>query len=251
MILLGSSSLNSTQAQRPGPKGYAHRWELKSVTPGCIAMAAVVVSYFTYPLSPSPRLTILAQAQFIISPDRLFAEKGAISKIDYHSRFKQYKRIIIKNIDSPQMKALVARLNTQLFQIHSKDHQAISSAGEQGESEDEDAFSRAFQEQVTIGMLSIIRSHSCCTLIFYQGESTVDVPIIPAINLPSTSISVPTQGQSLIPPSHIPAPSPPANPSEPLTIPEDEDEAAAIPKKRSSKRNAKDAKNSTKRTAKS
>ena len=119
-------------------------------------MAAVIVSYFVCPLLPLPRLTILAQAQFIISPDRLFAEKGAISKIDYHSCFKQYKRIIIKNINSPQTKALVARLNAQLFQIHSKDYKTTTSLGEQGESEDEDTFSHAFQEQVTISTLSSI-----------------------------------------------------------------------------------------------
>ena len=78
-------------------------------------MAAVVVSYFICPFLPSPRLTILAQAQFIISPDYLFAKKGTISKIDYYSCFKQSKRNIIKNIDSPQMKVLVAQLNAQLF----------------------------------------------------------------------------------------------------------------------------------------
>jgi hypothetical protein len=43
MILLGPSSLDSTSTVRSGPKGYAHQWELKSVTPGSIAMAAVVV----------------------------------------------------------------------------------------------------------------------------------------------------------------------------------------------------------------
>jgi len=68
------------------------------------------------------RLTVPAQAQFIISPDRLFAEKGAVSKINYYDRFKQYKKLIVKNIDSPQMKVLVAWLNALLFQIHSKDN---------------------------------------------------------------------------------------------------------------------------------
>jgi hypothetical protein len=43
-ILHGPTSVGSTSAQRSGPKGYAHAWELKAITPGCIAMAAVVVS---------------------------------------------------------------------------------------------------------------------------------------------------------------------------------------------------------------
>ena len=59
MILLGASSLDIAQAQRSGPKGYAHQWELKSITPGCIAMATVVMSHFFYPFYHFPRLTVL------------------------------------------------------------------------------------------------------------------------------------------------------------------------------------------------
>ena len=44
MVLLGPSALDPSKTQRSGPKGYAHQWELEGVTPGCIAMAAVVVS---------------------------------------------------------------------------------------------------------------------------------------------------------------------------------------------------------------
>jgi len=44
VILLRSTSLESSSTQRSGPKGNAHKWRLESVTPGCIAMAAVVVS---------------------------------------------------------------------------------------------------------------------------------------------------------------------------------------------------------------
>ena len=89
------------------------------------------------------------QAQFIISPDRLFAEKGATSKIKYHDRFTQYKKLIIKNINSPQMKLLMSQLNTQLFQARPQVDQ-ISPTDRQEESEEDDIFSRAFQEQVTL-----------------------------------------------------------------------------------------------------
>jgi hypothetical protein len=103
-----------------------------------------------------PRLLIFSvQAQFIISPDRLFAEKGAITKINYHDRFKQYKKLIVKNINSPQMKVLMAQLDAQLFRTESKVNQA-SPAVEEESDDDEDIFSRAFQEQVTLSAVYFI-----------------------------------------------------------------------------------------------
>ena len=45
MVFLGRKSVTAPSVrQRPGRKGYAHQWGVTSVTPGCIAMAAVVVS---------------------------------------------------------------------------------------------------------------------------------------------------------------------------------------------------------------
>ena len=69
-------------------------------------------------------LTLLTQAQFIISPDRAFSETGAISKIDYCDRFKQYKKFIIRNADTPRMRTLVAQLERELLQVRSPDEQA-------------------------------------------------------------------------------------------------------------------------------
>jgi hypothetical protein len=46
----------------------------------------------------------------------------------------------------------MADLNTRLFQIHLPDKRT-STTDEQEESDDEDMFSRAFQEQVQIGEL--------------------------------------------------------------------------------------------------
>jgi hypothetical protein len=51
-MLRGPTSVGSASTQRSGPKGSAHTWDLKSITPGCIAMAAVVVSG-SIPLSSS------------------------------------------------------------------------------------------------------------------------------------------------------------------------------------------------------
>ena len=48
------------------------------------------------------------------------------------------------------MKVLIARLNAQLFQVYSRIDQPLS-AGMQGEDDDEDLFSHAFHEQVTLG----------------------------------------------------------------------------------------------------
>ena len=48
--LYGPSSVSSTtEIQRSGPRGSARTWELKTITPGSIAMAAVVVSDLILP----------------------------------------------------------------------------------------------------------------------------------------------------------------------------------------------------------
>ena len=97
--------------------------------------------------------SIPLEAQFIISPDHLFAKNGATSKINYGDCFKQYKKFIIKNIDSPQMKLLIGQLNTQIFLTHQQDQQ--TSTTDEQEGGDEDDFSHAFQEQVTISLSNI------------------------------------------------------------------------------------------------
>ena len=108
----------------------------------------------TIPFPDSLKLSSLIQAQFIISPDQLFSEKGAISKINYCDRFKQYKKLIIKNIDTPRMEQLITRLNTELFHVHSPN--GPSSAGAQIVIDEEEEFCLAFQNEVTIGMFSLV-----------------------------------------------------------------------------------------------
>ncbi|KAF9793538.1 hypothetical protein BJ322DRAFT_1017019 [Thelephora terrestris] len=204
-VLYGPTAIGSTtESQRSGPKGSARTWELKTVTPGCIAMAAVV-------------------AQFIISPDQLFSEKGAISKINYRDRFKQYKRLIIKNIDTPRMVQLITRLNTELFHIHSPNEP--SSAGARVVIDEEDEFCLAFQNEVTIDD----STESA------QTEPTTD-PILPP------SLSVPTAvGPSTLPPNpNTPSTPPFTNMAEPFAASDSEGEPAGRPtaaKKKSKKGN--------------
>lgn len=145
VVLLGQSSLDPSFARRPGPKGYAHQWEMTSVTPGCIAMAAVVVSGPTCS-NCLMGLTISMQAQFILSPDPVFSEKGTISKIKYSDRFKQYKKFIIEHLKTRRMKELFAWYNRELFPANSTDcPPSPSSAEGQGASDAEDNFSNAFK----------------------------------------------------------------------------------------------------------
>lgn len=110
-------------------------------------MAAVVVSGLLLSIVSAGLPSL--QAQFIISPDLTFSEIGTVSKIDYRDRFKQYKKFIIRNIDAPGTKALMARLNAELFRTYSPGQSTPLSTGEQEVSEEED-FSRAFQNRVVL-----------------------------------------------------------------------------------------------------
>lgn len=136
------------------------------------------------------------------------------------------------------MKTLMARLNAELFGIHSQDNQdQPSPTGSQEESDDEDVFSRAFQEQVTLGLL-FFNAALAMYLTIYQGESTTDIPAAPVVNSPPPSALVPARDEPPILPSNsnISVSSPPVAPDEPQIVPQYEE---TIPvEKRSSKRNA-------------
>jgi hypothetical protein len=106
-------------------------------------------------------LTILVQAQFIISPDHVFMEKGGITKINYRDRFKVYKKFIIRNADTPRMKRLVAQLNADLLHIHSPDNEVTpSSTGEPDATDEEADFCRAFQNEVVLSKWCLHHPHS-------------------------------------------------------------------------------------------
>ena len=114
-------------------------------------MAAVVVS----DCSPSLRQTYISlQAQFVLSPDPLFSESGTTSKINYSDRFKQYKKFIVKHLETPRMKILMAGLDAELFQPKPTDIRPSASPAETQEAdEEEDEFSHAFSNEIVQGML--------------------------------------------------------------------------------------------------
>ena len=112
-------------------------------------MAAVVVGFL---FSVTWWFLTSLQAQFILSPDQVFSEKGAISKIDYHDRFTQYKKFIVKHLETPRMKELTAYLDANLFPSNSVDDQPNPSTEVHEADEDGDEFSRAFSNSGVQGM---------------------------------------------------------------------------------------------------
>ena len=89
----------------------------------------------------------------MISPDFVFSDKGAITKTNYHQHFKRYKRFLIMNIESPGVKALVSKLNTEVLGIHSASPQAPPPTSEQEIANEDEDFCRAFHENFDLGML--------------------------------------------------------------------------------------------------
>ena len=89
----------------------------------------------------------------MLSPDPLFSETSAITKIKYNDRFKRYKMFIGKHLESSQMKGLIARFNVELFPADPLDHlpSPLSTGGPEV-MEDEDDFSRAFNDDATQSM---------------------------------------------------------------------------------------------------
>ena len=169
-------------------------------------------------------LTLLTQAQFIISPDRTFSEAGAISKIDYRDRFKQYKRLIIRNADTPRMRTLVTQLERELLQVHSPDEQA---AEESEIINEEDDFCTAFQNEVILSDPT--------------PSSPVPTSPIPASPIePAASLPNPNTPGAPLPTADIPDALPPTTRVEPPAILDNgEEPTEPIPatKKRSRKKN--------------
>ena len=176
-------------------------------------------------LPPCPYLPIPRQAQFILSPDQLFSEKGAISSIKYHDRFKKYKKFLVKNIETRGTKALMARLNAGLFQTYSSGNQpAPTSTGEQ-ESDIEDYFSRAFQDEAIPSMLMFFFFPQSLTTC--EAGSSTETPPIDSPPVPSISLS--TRAESLVLDSdpNISVPTPLADLNGPPTISDGEDGVTA------------------------
>jgi hypothetical protein len=98
----------------------------------------------------------------MLSPDPVFSETGSVTGIKYCDRFKQYKKLIVKLLETPRMKALFTRFNAELFPVDRPDPQpSPSSTG--GATEDEDDFARAFNDDDLQGM-------SASTSISYSND---------------------------------------------------------------------------------
>ena len=160
---------------------------------GCCCSKPATPSYSPYQL--------FLQAQFILSPDLLFSEKGAVSKIDYHYRFKHYKGFIVEHMATPGMEGLMTRLNRELFHKPIDDSSSPSPTQEQDSREDED-FSRAFNE-ATPGMLAMLMTF--LSLILLTNSA-----VAPAINLPVTATPIKSPAVPSDPPS--PTLKPPPDP---------------------------------------
>ncbi|KAF9784398.1 hypothetical protein BJ322DRAFT_1109114 [Thelephora terrestris] len=100
-IFLGPTSVTCAPGTaRSGPKPLAARLELKSLTAGSVALAAVL-------------------ARFILSDDLLFQEVGAETHIKYHEDFNHYKQFMLVNFESPGMTATFKQLNWEVLGISS------------------------------------------------------------------------------------------------------------------------------------
>jgi hypothetical protein len=98
----------------------------------------------------------------MLSPDPVFSETGSVTGIKYCDRFKQYKKLIVKLLETPRMNALFMRINAELFPVDRPDPQpSPSSTG--GVTEDEDDFTRAFNDDDVQGM-------SASTSISYSND---------------------------------------------------------------------------------
>jgi len=111
-ILFGPASLSSNKPPSRITQGKV--WGTTYVTPGAIALMAVLVS---------PNLSVYNRfnqptnfkAIFLHSPDKEFASDGGNSKIPYESWFQQFKHYLTKNATLPDIKHLFMWWNGCVF----------------------------------------------------------------------------------------------------------------------------------------
>lgn len=169
----------------------------------------------SFALTSNIILTPPIQAQFIISPDRSFSEMGAITQVNYRDRFIKYKKFIIRNADTPRMRALVERLEKDLLQGHSPDGQ-VSSAGEPEAIDEEEDFCLAFQNDAVI------------------SDSVPTSPILAPSPVEPTALPLDPD---------VPSPPLPTTPIEPPAAPDSEEPAESLApatKKKPRKKNSED-----------
>ncbi|KAF9783984.1 hypothetical protein BJ322DRAFT_988718, partial [Thelephora terrestris] len=97
VIFFGRSSLEGNgKSSGPTPSGV--KWGLSEVTPGTIALAAVIV-------------------RAILSPDTDFAPRGNVTGINYLESFREYKKILSSDPLDPTYQRIFTIFNTSLFGV--------------------------------------------------------------------------------------------------------------------------------------
>ncbi|KAF9642036.1 hypothetical protein BDM02DRAFT_3080219, partial [Thelephora ganbajun] len=97
VILFGPSSL-ADSGMHSGPKPAGIKWKLCEVTPGAIALAAILV-------------------RFLLSPDEDFLQTGVNSGIKYIQSFKKYKEMLTEDPNSRVFKRIISEFNASLFGV--------------------------------------------------------------------------------------------------------------------------------------
>ena len=100
-----------------GPKPHAIKWGIHEVTPGAIALTAIIVSIFLFCRNTFSlcSLNTIPQAHFFLSPDTDFGKMGNASGIMYSKSFQVYKNMLKKDPSSGIWGRIFLEYNTYLF----------------------------------------------------------------------------------------------------------------------------------------
>ncbi|KAG2118281.1 hypothetical protein BD769DRAFT_1337912, partial [Suillus cothurnatus] len=96
--LRGVTSLHQGSSHGGGAHTNSQKWDIRQVTPGSIAWAAVITIFF-------------------LSPDTEFSGSGVGKKsnINYKELFYNYKRVLVTKWKSKRIEEIVAKINNYVF----------------------------------------------------------------------------------------------------------------------------------------
>lgn len=121
-ILFGPTSLSSKKPPLPITQGKV--WGTTFVTPGAIALTAILVSS-VIDTGANLELLTIPKAIFLHSPDCEFAEIGAKSDIPYRTWFNLFKEFLMKNSTNPDIEALFKWWNGRVFTFDTTNKQGV------------------------------------------------------------------------------------------------------------------------------
>jgi hypothetical protein len=111
VIIFGKLSLSGKLVTG---KALGKMWNLLTITPGMITLAAVYVR--TQQIIPKNSNTnTFNQAQYVVSPDTQFGKIGDKTKTNYEQNFRGFKQFIVQMTGTPVMKATIAFFNKEVF----------------------------------------------------------------------------------------------------------------------------------------